>query len=130
MLHTLKQKTHEVNTEIYTLYLSYRDHRVKWYVRLLLAFAIAYAISPVDFVLDSTAIFGFLDDVVIVAGCLHLSYRLLAKDILDQARLQAYEELNSLAESATAYKVIGYTWLLAFTALALVVYKLLNMSLL
>jgi len=27
-LHTLKQKTHTLNTEIYALYLAYRDGRV------------------------------------------------------------------------------------------------------
>lgn len=125
-LHTLKQRTQEINTEIYALYLSYRDPRVKWYVRLLLAFVIGYALSPIDLIPDLVAVFGFLDDIVILTLGTSLSCQLLSKNIISEARIQACECIYGNHDSSSfAYKVIGYTWLIAFTIVGLFLYKLL-----
>lgn len=125
-LHTLKQKTQEINTEIYALYLSYRDPRVKWYVRLLLAFVIGYSLSPIDIIPDLVPVFGFLDDIVILTLGFSLSYQLLTKNIVSESRLQAYESIHGSQDSSYfAYKVIGYTWLIALTIVGLLFYKLL-----
>lgn len=128
-LNFLKQKTHELNTEVYALYLAYRDSRVKWYVRLLLTVVISYAVSPIDFIPDLTAIFGFLDDIVVVVMGLNFSYQLLSKNVLGHARLQAYEDINSSAERvANAYRIVGYVWTIAFAVLAMIIYKFLHMG--
>ena len=125
-LDTLKQKTQEINTEIYALYLSYRDPRGKWYVPVLLAFVIGYSLSPIDLIPDLTAVFGFLDDIVALTIGTSLSYQLLSKNIVDEARIQAYECMyGSQDSSAFAYKVIGYAWLIALTIVGLLIYKLL-----
>ena len=129
-LTTLRQKTQEINTEIYALYLLTRDSRVKWYVGLLLAFVLGYAISPIDLIPDLTPVFGFLDDVVVVVLGIHTAYRMVAKNVLGQARLQAYAELCSNCDaSAAAYRVVGYVWVLAASVVAVFIYKLLHMSL-
>ena len=131
-LNTLKQKTHELNTAIYTLYLSYRDSRVKWYVRILVAFSIGYAISPIDLVPDLVPVIGFIDDVVVVALGFNLAYQLVSKNIVDRAKLQAFEDLNSpTAHVATAaYRVVGYAWMLAFSVLLVLLYKFTSFTLL
>ncbi|WP_162051588.1 YkvA family protein [Pontibacter pamirensis] len=127
-LDTLKQKTHAVNTEIYALYLAYRDSRVEWYVRMLLALAIGYAISPVDLVPDLTPVFGYLDDVVIVAAGFRVSYQLLTKEVRQYAQFRAYEDMNSdTPTSAFALKIVSYAWLLLFSLLLVFCYKLLHM---
>ncbi|WP_242920859.1 YkvA family protein [Pontibacter liquoris] len=129
-LHTLKQKAQELNIEIYTLYLASRDSRVKWYVRLLLALAIGYGISPIDLVPDLTPVFGFLDDVVIVTLGVSVCYQLLSRHVIGQARLQAYEVLHEAGGStAAAHRVIGYTWVLMASLLLILGYKLLFMHL-
>lgn len=124
-LHTLKQKTQEVNTEIYALYLAYRDTRVKWYVRLLLAFVIGYALSPIDLVPDLVPVFGFLDDIIVLTLGISLSYQLLEKNIISESRFEAYECMHSNQDSSFAYKVVGYAWLIALTIVGLLFYKLL-----
>lgn len=121
-LYTLKQKAHLFHTQIYALYLAYRDVRVKWYVRVLLALSIAYAVSPLDLLPDLTPVFGYLDDVVIVAVGLAASYRLLPGIVLDEARLQAIESVH---ESVLAFRAIGYTWILLLALVAILCYKLL-----
>ncbi|PTX15246.1 uncharacterized membrane protein YkvA (DUF1232 family) [Pontibacter mucosus] len=121
-LYTLKQKAHLFHTEIYALYLAYRDARVKWYVRVLLALSLVYAVSPLDLLPDLTPVFGYLDDVVIVAVGLTASYRLLPDKVRDEARLNAIEDMN---ESVLALRAISYTWILLLTIIAILCYKLL-----
>ncbi|WP_187262546.1 YkvA family protein [Pontibacter beigongshangensis] len=126
-LYQLKHKAQEFNTSIYAIYLSYRDKRAKWPVRLLLAFVIGYALSPIDLIPDLTVLFGFLDDVVVVALGLSLSWQMLPKDVVNEARLQAYETMNR-AESGEGHRIIGYTWVLALTVVAVLFYKLLFLN--
>ncbi|MDX5438778.1 MAG: DUF1232 domain-containing protein [Pontibacter sp.] len=121
-LSILKQKAHWLNTFIYGSYLAYLDAKVRWYVRVLLAMAIGYAVSPLDLVPDLTPVFGFLDDVVMVTSGIYASYNLVPKEVRRQAQLQAYEEMSY---SVVALKVVGYTWMLLLTFLALVSYKFL-----
>ncbi|GHA69451.1 YkvA family protein [Pontibacter akesuensis] len=128
-LQTLKHKAHAFNTDIYALYLSYRDDRVAWYVRVLLAVAIGYALSPVDLVPDLTSVLGYVDDVVLVVALVSLSYRLLNRQVLHESRLQAYEEMSRESEkSLLALKVISYAWVLLLTLVALMVYKFLFLN--
>lgn len=130
-LHTLKQKAHAFNVEVYAHYLSYRDGHTEWYKRLLLVLAIVYAISPLDLVPDLTPVFGYLDDVVLATLGVSLWYRLLSKPALQKARLQAYEELSQeRVQPAMALRVLSYTWVLLLTLLALVAYKFLTWNIL
>ena len=120
--YTLKQKAHEFHTQIYALYLAYRDERVRWQVKVLLAVSIAYAVSPVDLLVDLTPVFGYLDDVVVVATGLAFSYRLLPEKVLHEARPRALEEMD---ESALAVTAVVYTCILILALLAILCYKLL-----
>jgi len=100
-------------------------------VRVLLALAIGYALSPVDLIPDLTAVFGYIDDVVIVAATLRFSYQLLSRNVRQEARLQAYEEMSSTGDtSAVALKVVSYAWLLLATLLLVFGYKLLHLHML
>lgn len=130
-INSLKHKAQSINTEVYALYLSYRDISVKWYVRVILAVVIGYGISPIDFIPDFKAVFGFLDDIVIMAAGLSISYHLLTKKVIDKARIQAFEELNSDNSTAVmAYRVVGYAWMLAVSLLAVFLYKMFYVNLL
>lgn len=123
-LYTLKQKTHTFHTYIYALYLAYRDTRVRWDVKVLLAVSLAYAVSPLDLLPDLMPVFGYLDDVVLVALGISLSYKLLPKQVLQKAKLQVYEEMG---QSALALKAIIYTWVLLLTLLGIFFYKFIHL---
>lgn len=128
-INILKQKAQAFNTEVYALYLSTRDTTVKWYMRFIIAFVIGYGISPIDLIPDFTAVFGFLDDIVIVAAGVSLAYHLLSNKVLGRARIQAYEDFNSHTNSAViAYRIVSYAWILAASLVAVFLYKIIYMS--
>jgi len=56
--------------------------------RVLLGFAIAYAVSPIDLIPDFIPVLGFLDDVVIVPLCVWLAVRAIPKRVLTECRDQ------------------------------------------
>lgn len=127
----LRQKAHELNAEVYALYLSARHPEVRWYVPLLLALVVGYAISPIDFIPDLVPVFGFLDDVVLVTLGLHFAYRLVSKNVLGQSRVQAYEVLGQGGDAALkAYQIVGYAWVLLASVVSILLYKFLFLTIL
>lgn len=128
-LNTLKQRTHSLNTQIYTYYLSFQDKRVQWYVKLLVVLAIGYALSPIDLIPDLVPVFGFLDDVVLVSLGFHFSYQLLTRNIIGQAKLKAVQVMHSRStDAARANRVVHLVWLLMISVTVLLVYKLAHIS--
>ena len=51
--------------------------------------AVAYALSPIDFIPDFIPILGYLDDVIIVPGLIALAIRRIPPEIFAECRTQA-----------------------------------------
>lgn len=62
---------------------------IPWYVKLLLAVVVAYALSPIDLIPDFIPILGYLDDGMTVPTGIALAVRLIPADILEVRRLRA-----------------------------------------
>ena len=60
------------------------DKRVPLFLRLLLPFAIAYAVSPIDLVKDTVPILGRFDDLIFLAMALLLLVKLSPKEVVDE----------------------------------------------
>jgi uncharacterized membrane protein YkvA (DUF1232 family) len=66
LLYTWKRRVNQLKMETYSIYLAYKDRRVPWYAKILIACVIGYAFSPIDKLLNSIPILGYLDHVVLV----------------------------------------------------------------
>ena len=60
------------------------DKRVPLALRLLLPFAILYAVSPIDLVRDTVPILGRFDDLIFIALALLLLVKLSPKEVVDE----------------------------------------------
>ena len=56
----LQQWARRLKTEVYALYLVYKDPRVPRYARALAAVVAGYAFSPIDLIPDPIPILGYL----------------------------------------------------------------------
>jgi uncharacterized membrane protein YkvA (DUF1232 family) len=65
-LHTWKRRASRLKMDAYTIYLAYKDPRVPWYAKILIACVIGYAFSPIDKFLNSIPIIGYLDHLILV----------------------------------------------------------------
>ena len=89
VLERLKGRARSLKTELYALYLAYRDPRVPWYARILAICVVGYAFSPIDLIPDPIPILGYLDDLILVPLGVWLTIKLIPVDVLVECREQA-----------------------------------------
>jgi uncharacterized membrane protein YkvA (DUF1232 family) len=66
---------------------------VPWHVRLFIAAVVAYALSPIDLIPDFIPVLGYLDDLILVPLGIALAVRMVPRDVLEECRARAREEL-------------------------------------
>lgn len=121
-LDTWKQRARQLKTEVYALYLAYRDPRVPWPARIVAACVVAYAFSPIDLIPDPIPVLGYLDDLVLVPLGIALARRMIPPAIMAECRERARVESMNKQVNWVAAGVIIAVWLLL--ALFITVYLL------
>ena len=86
-----KMKARELKTEVYALYLAYRDPRVSWPARIFAGLVVAYAFSPIDLIPDPIPILGYLDDFILIPLGAALARRMIPPTVLAECRVKAQE---------------------------------------
>lgn len=66
-----------------------RDPAAPLAAKMIAIVALAYLVSPVDFVPDVVPILGWIDDGLVLAGLLWLAYQFLPRDLYDALRRRA-----------------------------------------
>jgi uncharacterized membrane protein YkvA (DUF1232 family) len=66
ILDNWKRRANQLKMETYAIYLAYKDSRVPWYAKILIACIVGYLLSPIDKFLDSIPIIGYLDHLILV----------------------------------------------------------------
>ena len=123
-MHTIerwKQRARRLKMETYAIYLAYKDPRVPWYARLLIAFVVAHTFSPIDLIPDFIPILGYLDDLVIAPLGIALALKMIPQDVLAECREKAQAAIGQdKPTNWAAAAVIVAIWLLV-AALAVAV---------
>ena len=123
-LQTWRSRARQLKSETYALYLAYRDPRVPWYAKVLVACVVAYALSPIDLIPDFIPVLGYLDDLLLVPLGIALAVRLIPLTVLSECREQAKTEMEAGGPTRwIAAGVILAIWLLATAMLSLSVLK-------
>jgi uncharacterized membrane protein YkvA (DUF1232 family) len=117
-----KGRARELQTEVYAMYLAYRDPRVPWYARVFAGCVVAYAFSPIDLIPDPIPVLGYLDDLVLIPLGVVLAVRMIPAPVLADCRLQAQEVMKQgkPVNRAAAVVVIAIWVVLAVLAIVLV----------
>ncbi len=89
MLERLKHKAKFMKTEVYAIYLAYKDPRVPYLTRIIAVCAVGYAFSPIDLIPDPIPIIGYLDDLILVPLGIALVLKMIPKDVMDEYREKA-----------------------------------------
>ena len=121
-----KARARRLKTEVYALYLAYRDPRVPWYAKVLAACVIGYAFSPIDLIPDFIPVLGYLDDLVLIPLGIALTLRLIPAEVMVECRERAHAELaDGKPVSRAAAAVIVTIWVgLAVLVVLLIVWAL------
>ena len=122
MIERLKNKARVLKTEVYAIYLAYKDPRVPWYARIFAICVVGYAFSPIDLIPDPIPILGYLDDLILVPLGIALVLKMIPQEVMDEYREQArYRMLQEKPVNWVAAVVIIGVWVvLAILAVGIV----------
>jgi uncharacterized membrane protein YkvA (DUF1232 family) len=111
---SLKIKAKQLKSEIYALYLAYRDPRTPWYAKAFAAFILGYVLSPIDLIPDFIPVIGYLDDLVIVPAGIALLIKMIPKEVMEECRAKARSQPDrKKLRNWTGAAVIIIVWLVA-----------------
>jgi uncharacterized membrane protein YkvA (DUF1232 family) len=116
-----KQKAKLLRSETHALYLAYKDPRVPWYAKVLMAAVIGYALSPIDLIPDFIPVLGYLDDLIIVPTGVFLALKMIPKEVLEECRQRAKSEPTSSKTKWIAAFVIVSVWLVTIYLLFMLI---------
>jgi len=120
-----KQRARQLKTEVYAIYLAYRDPRVPWYARLFAACVVGYAFSPIDLIPDPIPVLGYLDDLVLVPLCIALAVKMIPPPVMAECREKAREVMRQgKPVNWVAAGIIVAIWLLLAAVAVFIVVKL------
>ena len=108
-----ERRVRQLKTETYAIYLAYKDPRVPWYAKVLIAFVVAHTFSPIDLIPDFIPILGYLDDLVIAPLGIALALKMIPQDVLARCREEAQVAIGQdKPTNWVAAAVIVAIWLL------------------
>ena len=116
---SLKQRAAKLKTEIYTLYLAYRDPRVPWYAKVFMVTVIGYALSPIDLIPDFIPVLGYIDDLIIIPAGIFLAIKMIPKGVVEEYR----EKAKVSAISSKAKWVVAFIIILVWLVVIFLVFK-------
>jgi len=90
-LETWKARARQLKTEVYALYLAYKDVRTPWYAKVFTAVVVGYAFSPIDLIPDPIPILGYLDDLVLIPLGAYLAVKMIPPQVMEESRAKAKE---------------------------------------
>jgi len=66
------------------------DRQTPWFVKLILTVGLLYILVPVDFLVDSMPLFGWLDDLAIASFIVAVALRLVPKEVMDRVKRKVF----------------------------------------
>ena len=117
-----KQRARQLKTEVYALYLAYKDPRVPWYAKALAVVVACYALSPIDLIPDFVPVLGYLDDLIIVPLGIFLVIRLIPPNVMAEHRDLA-DAAQDRPVSRTGATMIVAVWIAAIGVTGWLVWK-------
>lgn len=109
----LRRWARSLKSEIAVLAAAIRDPRTPVSAKILGAFVVAYALSPIDLIPDFIPVIGFLDDLILVPLGLWALKRMIPPDVLAEHRAHIAKGAR-LAPNRSAAMVIVALWVLSF----------------
>ena len=110
-----KARAKLLKTEVYALYLAYRDPRTPWCARIFAAVVVGYAFSPIDLIPDPIPVLGYLDDLVLIPLGVFLALRMIPVEVMAECRVTAK---RVMAEGKPVNKVAAAVIVIIWIGLA------------
>ena len=112
MKEKLKQWANKLKCEITALYYASKED-IGLLSKIIIAFTVAYALSPIDLIPDFIPILGYIDDLIILPVLIYISIKMIPSDVMIIARSKAELQPIGLKKNW----IMGVLIMLVWTAL-------------
>jgi len=85
----LKARLKEIKLMIPTLYFAMKHKETPLLPKILAAFTVVYALSPIDLIPDFIPVIGYLDDALILPVLAGLTIKFIPKSVMLECKIQA-----------------------------------------
>lgn len=90
-----KRRAKRLKRQVWALYLAMGDPGTPVLAKVVIACAIAYAVSPIDLLPDFIPVLGYLDELLVLPALIALALRLIPPPIAARCRREAWRRLAS-----------------------------------
>lgn len=85
----LAVRAKRLKSDVPAVFLALKAPGTPWYARVLAAFTVAYALSPIDLIPDFIPVLGYLDDLLLLPFLAACTIKLIPPEIFAACRAQA-----------------------------------------
>ncbi len=125
LLDSWKTRARQLKTDVYALYLAYKDPRTPWYARIFAAVVVGYAFSPIDLIPDPIPVLGYLDDLVLIPLGVFLALKMIPSQVMADSRQKALEVIaQGKPVNKVAALVIVMIWIGLAVLAGIIIYRL------
>lgn len=119
-----KKQAQQFKTEVYALYMAYKDPRTPWYAKVFSAVVVGYAFSPIDLIPDPIPVLGYLDDLLLIPLGVFLAMKMIPPQVMEESRAKAKIVMaQGRPVNKVAAVVIVIIWIGLAILAALLVYR-------
>ncbi len=100
-----------------TLWFCCRHPQMPWLPKIFALLVVGYFLSPIDLIPDFIPVLGYLDELILLPGCIYLILRMVPPAVLTEARAQATQWIAThqpRPRSIVAAIVIMLLWMIFF----------------
>ena len=100
-----------------TLWFCCRHPQLPWLPKMFALLVVGYFLSPIDLIPDFIPVLGYLDELILLPGCIYLILRMVPPAVLTEARAQATQWIAThqpKPRSIVAAIVIMLLWMIFF----------------
>jgi len=117
MWQRLKSWARTLKSDGMTLWFCCRHPQMPWLPKIFALLVVGYFLSPIDLIPDFIPVLGYLDELILLPGCIYLILRMVPPALLLEARAQATQWIAThqpKPRSIVAAIVIMLLWMIFF----------------
>ena len=107
----LNEKIQNTKIQLLIIYYAFQHPKTGILPKLIVAFALGYALSPIDLIPDFIPVIGLLDDLVIIPALISLGLKLIPEEILAECRIKANNQPVKLKDNWIFASIIILIWI-------------------
>lgn len=92
IIEQLKEKSKKIKDDLFIIYYSYQNPRLKILPKIFLFLILAYLLSPIDIIPDFIPVLGSVDEIIIIPFLILIAFRLIPPEIIQEAKEKISKE--------------------------------------